>query len=161
MALIMLEKPKAAVATPEIHKVLVQPIAQAETATEALVNEYIDLHRKFVFFEVKDLVKRMEDIRKQLMEIANNTVEGNKPAIFVGDQGEIEFSERVKKAEVPEPLSLVSDLLDKFGPEVTSSVVSIALTPLRKVLTEHELKKYLKEEPGGRTLRGVRLTKEP
>lgn len=135
------------------QKVLVQP---PESEVEALATEYIELHRKFVYFEVKTMVKRMDDIRKQLQSIANETMDANKPAIFACPQGEIQFSERGKSTDVPHPLELLHDLLAKFGPEVTASVVDIAITPLRKLLSEAELKKYLTEQPGGRTLKSVR-----
>jgi len=137
-------------------KVLVQP---EPTAVEALTSEYIELWKKFDYFEVKTLVKRMEDIRKQLVTIANETMDEKKPAIFACPAGEVEFSERGKVSEVPHPLALIQVLLSKFGPDVTASVVDIAITPLRKVLSEYELKQYLVEEPGIRTIRAVRPVK--
>jgi hypothetical protein len=136
----------------EMLKALVQPVSDVE----ALTTEFIELHQKFEYFEVKTLVKRMEDIRKQLVVIANETMDAKKPAIFASPQGEIEFSPRGTITEIPNPLLLVQELLKKFGPEVTASVVDIALTPLRKLLSEFELKKHLKELPGGRTLKSVR-----
>ena len=143
---------------PEVipQKVFVQP---GLTEIQTLTSEYIDLWKKFDYFEVKQLVKRMDDIRKQLVTVANETMDEKKPAIFSCPQGEVEFSERGKTSEVPNPLVLIQELLTKFGPEVTASVVSIAITPLRKVLSEFELKKHLKEEPGIRTIRAVRPVK--
>lgn len=138
---------KVLVVEPEVSKV------------EALTTEYIELYRKFVYFEVKDMVQRMEEIRKELQSIANETWNDNQIGVFTSTEGEIEFSERGKIATVPQPLVLIQELLTKFGPVVTMSVVDIAITPLRKVLSEFELKKYLKDEPGSRRLKSVRPVK--
>jgi hypothetical protein len=137
----------------EPQKVLVQT---PTSNVEAMTMEYIELYRKYTYFEVKDMVKRMDDIRKQLQTVANETMDDKKPAIFTCAEGEVEFSERGTKTEVPNPLLLVKVLLDKFGPEATATAVDIALGPLRKLLSEHELKNYLTEVPGGRTLKSVR-----
>lgn len=133
------------------------PLVQAEPSEiEALTTEYLELYKKYDYFEVKALVKRMDEIRKYLQTVANETVDEKKPAVFACKEGELEFSERGKSSHVPNPLALLQVLLEKFGPEVTASVITIAITPLRKVLSEFELKKYLKEEPGIRTIRAVR-----
>jgi len=153
MALIMVVKTPPVAVVPVIP--LVQPSADP-TAVETLVSESIELHRKFVYFEFKSLTKRMDDLRKQLQSIANETMDETKPAIFTSPEGEIEFSERTKVAEVTAPLELLHDLLEKFGPAATASVIDVAITPLRKLLSEFELKHYLIEKPGGRTLRAVR-----
>jgi antitoxin component HigA of HigAB toxin-antitoxin module len=154
MALIMVEKPQAEVISEPVQKVLVQPFG--ESAVEILTAEYIALYRKFLYFEVKDLVKRMDEIRKELQSIANETMDEKKPAIFACVEGEIEFSERGKVADVPAPLELLAHLMEKFGPAVAASVIDVGITQLRKILTEAELKHYLEEKPGGRTLRSVR-----
>lgn len=153
MALKMLVKaPPEPVVEPVIPKVVETPLS----GVEALTAEYISLYEKFEYFEVKTLVKRMDEIRKQLVAIANETLEDKHPAVFVCPQGEIEFSERTTKAEAENPLALVHFLLDKFGPEVTTTVVDIAITPLRKLLSEFELKQHLTDVPGVRTLKSVR-----
>ena len=131
----------------------------AQTEAEALTSEYIALWQKFEYFEVKALIKRMEDIRKQLVAVANETLEDKQPAVFVSPAGEVEFSERGTKAVVYNPLGLVDVLLKKFGADVAATVVDVAITPLRKILSEHELKSYLLDEPGVRTLRAVRPVK--
>ena len=145
------------VVSPVIEPVVIHtPQVQAETEIQALTKEYIELRQKYDYFEVKELTRRMEEIRKQLHAVANETMDGNQPAVFSCSIGEIEFSERQKAAEVPDPLVLIQELLVKFGPEATTSVVDIAITPLRKLLSEFELKKHLAEVPGSRTLRAVR-----
>jgi len=165
MALKMLKKPvtEVVVEAAPVTEPMVLPKAWVEqpqaTMTEALTTEYIELYRKFVYFEVKEMVKRMEEIRKQLQAVANETQDDAQPATFSSPEGEIEFSERKKEATVPDPLALIKELLTKFGPAVTMSVINIAITPLRKVLSEFELKKYLVDQPGSRTLKSVRPTK--
>ena len=77
----------------EPQKVLVQPEV---TEVQALTAEYIELWKKFDYFEVKALIKRMDDIRKQLVTVANETMDEKKPAVFSCSQGEVEFSERGK-----------------------------------------------------------------
>jgi len=137
------------------HKV--QVAEQAElTDLEKLTVEYIQLYQKFAYFDGKALLSRMEEIRKQLVAVANQSVDDGTIAIFSSPQGEIEFSARGKTNTVPEPLVLVNHLLEKFGAEATETVVDIAITPLRKLLSDYELKSYLKEEPGSRTLKAVR-----
>jgi hypothetical protein len=146
--------------SPVIEPVVIPKVLQPGlTDVQTLTAEYIELWRKFDYFEVKQLVKRMDEIRKQLVTVANETMDEKKPAVFSCPAGEVEFSERGKVSEVPNPLALIQELLGKFGPDVTASVINIAITPLRKVLSEFELKKHLKEEPGIRTIRAVRPVK--
>lgn len=145
----------APVAVLEPPPVLVQPVVP-ETELEALTTEYIELWRKFEYFEVKALVKRMEEIRKALVSVANETMESTKPVVFTSGAGDVEFSERATQAVAADPLALIQVLHKKFGPEVAASCVSIALTPLRKVLSEFELKQHLVDVPGSRTMRAVR-----
>ena len=159
MALKMMAKQEViAPPEPEVvpQKVLVDTPALSEV--EALTAEYMELYQKFMYFEVKTLVSRMEEVRKSLVAYANEMMDAKKPAIFASPKGEVEFSARGVKNEIPNPLALVQELLEKFGPEVTASVVDIALTPLRKLLSEFELKKHLVEEPGSRTIKSVRPT---
>jgi len=145
------------VVEPEPQKVLVEPLSPTEQAhAEILAAEYIELWKKFEYFEVKALVKRMEEIRKTLVGVANETMDDKKPALFTCSKGTIEFSERGKEATVPNPLALIQQLLVKFGPEATASVVDIAITPLRKILSEHELQQHLVDVPATRRLLGVR-----
>ena len=68
------ETTTVAVAEPDIQKVLVVP---PQNDIEALTSEYINLHKKFEYFEVKALVKRMDAIRKQLVAVANETMEAD------------------------------------------------------------------------------------
>lgn len=159
MALRLLTK-KVAEVSPVIEPVVIPKVLQPTlTDTQTLTAEYIELWKKFDYFEVKNLIKRMDEIRKQLVTVANATMADKKPAIFTCPQGEVEFSERGTVSEVPNPLALIQDLLIKFGPEVTTSVVDIGITALRKVLSDFELKKYLVEQPGSRTLKAVRPLK--
>jgi len=157
MALKM-QKPEVEV-SPVIEPVVVPQKVLVEAGlsdVEALTDEYIELYKKFNYFEVKALVTRMDEIRKQLVGIANTTMDEKTPAIFSSPKGEVEFSARGVTNDVPDPLLLIQTLLGKFGPAVTASVINIAITPLRKVLSEYELKQHLKEEPGSRTLKSVR-----
>ena len=162
MALKMLTKPVTEV-EPPVTETLVLPKAWVEqpkaTETETLTAEYLELYKKFEYFEVKAMVKRMDEIRKQLHSIANETMDEKQPAIFACPDGEMEFSERGKVTEIPNPLALISDVLKKFGPQVASSIIDIAITPLRKVLSEYELKPYVSEQPGHRILKSVRPAK--
>lgn len=164
MALHMLTKPVPhvevePVAEPVIEpqKVFVQPTPEIMDADiVAMTAEYIQLWQKFEYFEVKTLVKRMDDLRKALVAVANETVDQNQPAIFSSPAGQVEFTERSKDAIVKDPLALINTLMKKFGPEATASIVDVALTPLRKMLSEFELAKYLVNEPGSRKVRAVR-----
>jgi hypothetical protein len=146
---------------------VIEPVVMPETVLvqpglndiEAITKEYIELWKKFDYFEVKALVKRMDEIRKVLQTVANDTMDGKKPAVFACPEGEVEFSPRQTATEVPDPLGLVQNLLTKFGPEATASVVDIAITPLRKLLSELELKAFVHEVPGGRIIKSVRPAK--
>lgn len=124
-----------------------------------MVQEYLELRQKYDYFEVKTLVTRMEDLRKALVAHANATMEDKHPAIFGCAAGEIEFSPRGTVATVPDPLVLIQTLVEKFGADVATSVIDIGITSLRKVLSEHELKAYLVDQPGPRSLRAVRFAK--
>ena len=87
----------------EPQKVFVQP---GLSDIQTLTTEYIELWKKFDYFEVKALIKRMEDIRKQLVTIANETMDEKKPAIFSCPAGDVEFSERGTKSEVEFPIAV-------------------------------------------------------
>jgi hypothetical protein len=141
--------PKAWVQTPTV-------MTPETTALETLTAEYLELWKRYEYFEVKKLITRMDDIRKQLVGVANETVDDKKPAVFSCPQGSVEFSERGKEAVIPDPLALIHLLLGKFGATVTTSVVDIMLTPLRKILSEAELKPHVVDKPGPRKIRAVR-----
>ena len=149
------EDPAAALAQ-ALHTPSIEP--EELTSTEALTLEFCGLYRRYVEYDMKDVVKRMDEIKKDLQAVANDTMDAKKPAIFTSAGGTMTFSERGKSYDVLDPMALVQALNDKFGPEVAFSVVAIALTPLRKILSEQELKKYLTESPGARTLKLVTLT---
>ena len=92
-----------------LHKVLVQP----QTNVEALTTEYLDLWRKFEYFEVKDMLKRMDDLRKQLVTIANETMDAKKPAVFSLRGRRMEFSERGTTSGRAQPASAYSRVADE------------------------------------------------
>ena len=137
------------------HKVLVEP-PQAVTEIEALTQEYIVLYRQFVQLDVKNLLSRMDTIKKALHVVANETMEAKQPAIFKCADGEVEFSERSKDTSVPKPDELIAHLTKKFNESVAMSVVDIRITPLRQILAEKELEPFLKVDDGSRSLRAVR-----
>lgn len=141
-------------ATAPVQKVAIE--TKPMTEAEVLAQEYIVLYRQYVEHDVKNLTKRMEELRKALQSIANETVEASLPAIFKCDDGEIEFSPRGKEEEVSDPKKLLQDLTEKFGIDVAMNVVRIAITPLREILSSLELKKYMKEKQGSRTLKMVK-----
>jgi len=138
------------------HKVKVEP---PTSITESLTNEYLTLYAVAEQYQMKAIIKRMDDIKKVLSTYANEHLDDTKPAIFTSDKGEIEFSERGKVAVVKNAMDLVRDLIEKFDHDVAFSVVDIQITPLRKILGEAELLAYLDEKPGSRILRSVRPTK--
>jgi len=142
-----------------LHKVLVEPVVEQPTDIQTLTQEFIALYQKYEQYEVKELVSAMDKIKKQLSAYANETQDDTKPVVFKCAAGEIEFSERSKVCEITDPKALIEELVEKFGLEVAFSVVNIALTPLRKILSELELKKYSEEKPGHRTLKSVRPAK--
>lgn len=145
-------KDNKVVNTVVLPKVKVQPVSEVEAMTQ----EYIGLYRKLEEIGGKDLLKRMEDLRKKLVAKANEHFADDQVAVLKCEDGEVEFSARGKEAEVKNPTQLLVDLNKNFSPEIAMSVVKIAMTPLRKVLSELELKEYLEEKPGSRTLKEVR-----
>lgn len=138
------------------QKVLVDTPASTDVGT--MTQEFITLYKTFTSIDGKNVVKRMEEIKKSLQTIANDTMDKDKPAVFSCPNGELIFSERGKVTEIPDPIVLVADLVEKFGTEVAFSAVNIALGPLRKILSEMELQKYVTEVPGSRTLKVVKVT---
>lgn len=160
MALHLSKKPLTEVVTvPEPVMAPAKVLVEPGSSIEALTGEYIDLHQKSVYFELKQIFKRMDDIKKQLQTIANETMDPKQPAIFVCPQGEVQFSERGTSISVVEPLVLLDALVNKFGLEAAEQVISIAITPLRKLLSEAELTPYVTETLGSRTLKAVRPAK--
>lgn len=133
-----------------------QALPQPETETTALVNEFLVLYERYTEQHVKDLIKRLEEIKKTLQTYANTYLAADKPAIFQTEKGVVEFSERGEQTEIVDPVALVQHLQDKFGQDVAFSVVTIALTPLRKILSEHELKAFATKKPGSRSLLSVK-----
>ncbi len=126
------------------------------TPVSVLVTEYITLWKTFDAQGVKVLVKRMEELRKLLVAYANDTMEGEKPAILLSEAGEVEFSERGKETVITTPLTLVNALIEKFDENVAANVVDIRLTVLRQLLTPLEMQPYTLERPGSRILKAVR-----
>jgi hypothetical protein len=153
MALKLLIKPQTQ-AQASAPKIWVEP--HQKTQVELLVHEYLELYRQFEAINGKQVVKRMEEIKKTLQTYANETMDGKKPALLTCEDGELEITERGTATVVKNPYLLVQTLEQKFGSEVAFSVVDIALTPLRKILSEFELKPHLEEKPGARTLKSVR-----
>jgi hypothetical protein len=158
LRLVKVVPPVQSVAT-EVPKITV-PSVEVSVATgvvDGLVQEYLILYQKLHAIDGKDIVKRMEQIRKQLQQVAHDLVEDSKPAVFSCALGEIEFDERGEKTEIPDPRSLVAFLEQKFGVAVAWSVVSIAITPLRAILSEAELAKVSTKVPGSRSIKNVVL----
>jgi hypothetical protein len=130
------------------------------TAEEALAEELTALWRKYEEHDMKQVCARIEKLKKDLQSIANEKMEDAKPAIFTCGGGEVEFSPRGETTVVVNPQALVEHLCEKFSPDVAFSCVKIGLTELKKVMTEHEMQDFVKKNPGSRTLKGVRLSKE-
>lgn len=133
---------------------------QAMSEVEALVHEYITLQQKYDEYEVKALTKRMDELKKQMQSIANAEGEDGKPYKFTAPNGYVLFSERGEVAEVENPLELVKHIQTHFGPAAANAIVKIGITELRKILTEAELKNWIKKNPGSRTLKAAVATGE-
>lgn len=157
MALKMLTQPEPQIEPVTPHIVPVEAV-QAMTETETLTQEYVTLYKKAVQYDLKSIVSRMETLRKFLMETANAQGEDAKPYVFTCPEGTVEFSERAKNTDILNPSMLVHDLTEKFDVNVAWSIVNIALTPLRQILSPNELKKYTKEIAGSRTVKAIKVT---
>ena len=165
MALKMMTKSVAAAPTTTVEPTtavptLIIPKIQALSETEALTSEFLTLQERLNSIDGKELLKRMEAIRKQLQAVANVQIPDDQKAVFSCPLGEVEFSPRGETLEIADPQGLIAFLNNKFGIDVAFSVVSILLTPLRKILTEGEILQFGKKEPGSRTIKDVRFTSE-
>lgn len=162
MALKLLVSLAPAVETkpPDIHipKVETQHVEGALVLGQQLATEYLKLYRKFESIDGKNLVKKLEELRKAMATIANTTMPADKVALFECDEGMMEFSERGTITEVENPVTLVEHLVAKFGVVVAFSCVKIGITELRKILSEHEMKKFVKQTDGTRMLKGIVLS---
>lgn len=141
--------------TQTVPEPTVVPAIQSKTEVEAMTEEYIILFQKLEQVGGKKLLSRMEEIRKKLVADANENVADDKPAVFKCETGEVRFSERGESTKIPEPMQLIKNLEQKFGSDVAYSIVNIAITPLKKILSDMELTKYITKEPGSRTLKDV------
>lgn len=142
------------------HEVEAPPISlSVVNELEAMVQEYLILHTKYVKLEIKQITDRMEEIKKILHETANEDVPAAEICIFSCDQGELEFTPRAIKTVVPVPITLLTALTHKFGVEAAYSVVNIAITPLKKMLSEKELEPFVEKIPESRKLKEVRHKK--
>jgi uncharacterized radical SAM superfamily Fe-S cluster-containing enzyme len=113
------------------------------------------MHDFCVKHDVKKVQKEMEDIRKKLVDIANENGEPNVPFHFTAGDATIVFSERAEQTKITDVNGLLTFITEKLGEEAAQSVIQIALTPLRKLLTDVELAKFSEKVPGSRTLKSV------
>ena len=158
MALHLRLKTQPVVETP-VQSVAVSPAVTKgvtlETAAVNLTSEFVALSKKLESIDGKNLLKRMEEIRKELVTIANENFESNVPVTFDSDLGSITFSPRGKESVVPDVGTLLDHLYDKFGRDVMLSVVNIGITDLKKVLSEMELNSFVEKVDGARSIKGV------
>ena len=147
----------------EVHAPKIQPMSvsveetETQVLTEAWCDEYIQLHQKWEQLEGKKLLDRMNKLKSDLQLIANQSIDKDQVAVFSSALGEIEFSKRSTVKEISDTQLLVSALVEKLGSAAAFSCVKIGMSELKRLLSENEMKHYVQETPGSRTLKEVRL----
>jgi len=122
-------------------------IQQAEETTQALkeqvavVDMLITNDRWLKAHQVPEKLKEMDAGKKVLQSIAA-TQPADKSVEFVGSLGVVELGARANATTFPKPFELLDGLRKKFGDDVASAVVSIGITELKKLLSEHEIAAY-------------------
>lgn len=136
------------------------PILKEITEEEALIHEYLILHKKAEELEMKAHLARMEEIKKKLQSIANETADPIMNVVFASELGNLIFSPRAVSSEIKEKEAVLQTLTEKFGPEAAMSCIKIGLTELKKMMSEKELEPFIEKKFGSRTLKAVVLKKE-
>lgn len=122
-----------------------------QTDQEMLVDELVQLELKMQSVDMKDVVKRMTEIKKELQSIAE-TFADDEPVVFTGSLGCVEFSAKANltKVELPDAPTLLKKLVKKFGADAAYDTVAFSLTKLKKLLSENELSEFTTIMKGSR-----------
>lgn len=134
----------------------IDSITVDETENQALVREYVDLKTKYDELDMKATIDRMEQIKKQLQGAANEEGVADQPYVFETDYGQMVYSPRANTKVVANKTKLFDYLLEKHGSEALMSVINVAMGPLGKVLSAGEMKKFIINEPGSRSLESAK-----
>lgn len=148
------------IAQPEVEVAPIQGVGLAkpqevQSVEEALVIEMLDLEKKIRMVEADKMLKRKEEIRKQLLGTdAVKEADPTLPYSFDADEGKIVFSACSNKVEITDMPGLVK----KIGLDTFLEIASVTVTDLKKVLSENEIAQFSEKKQGSRTLKAVEPT---
>lgn len=132
---------------------------EASSAVLSAVDEYVFIQRKIEAFDMAPLLKRQEELKKQLQLIAKSEhFPSNKPVQLYGTHNNyVEFSPQANSTKIADKEGLVAAI----GIDGYIDNTDITLTAAKKLLSENELSKYTTIVPGARTMKTVHLGDEP
>lgn len=120
-----------------------------------LAAEYIEVYKELKAFGTDAKLARMEEIRKSLLTLTAD-MEADKPAVFVAEAGELEFTKVPESRCVLDPLAVILSVKDTHGVEAAQSIAKVTISDLEMVLSENEIAPLVKMKPGTRRLVEVR-----
>ena len=121
-----------------------------DTQVEELVNELVAIQQHLDDLEVDDLLKRKDEIRKALAQLANQE-DPEQVVEFKTKVGEVVFSKAPKTRKVTE----IKSLAIVIGDEALYGIASVSLKSLGNLLPKGEIDQYCTVVYGARKLSKV------
>lgn len=135
-----------------VSKASAKPVAKAKqkvlTETQMLVNEYAHLAHQYEQQEIGAMVKRMDELKKRLQSIANETSPGD-TVTLAGTEGTVTFSPCREETVITDRDKMIKALT----PKVFVEIGKVNLGDIKKYLSEGEIQAFSEKQYGARTLK--------
>lgn len=124
------------------------------TELEMEIDELVLLTKEME--EQKPKLKRMEDLRKKLQSVADESEPtGSLPVALTGTVGAVVFQPKSTLRTIKDMNGMVGLLKSKLGYETLLTMLSITLGNVDKYLSASESEPFIGTKQGSRTLEGV------
>lgn len=126
--------------------------AKQKTEAEALAEEMINLHQTMTLAGAFVMMKRYEELKKQLQSVANESgAPKDQPYTFSTDIGTVVFKECRTETTITDK----SFILKQLGQNTFMDLAKITLTDAKKYLSDNELSQCTEKGFGSRVLQAV------
>lgn len=129
-----------------VHK----PTFKKATEQQLKVDELVQIDQKMKELNVDLMVKRREELRKELQSIAQ-LADPEEEVKLEGMEGYVLFSKASVKLEFQDQNALV----EKLTPGVFNLIAKVSVTDAKKYLSENEIANIAAKSFGSRTLKAV------
>lgn len=134
-------------------KVKLTPVkSKAKSEATVLAEEMVSLHQHLEETEAFKLIKRYDELKKQLQAIANDSgAPKDQPYVFKTELGNVVFKECRIETTITDKLGAIKML----GQGVFNEVAKLGVTDAKKYLSAAELAKCTTQDYGARVLQSV------